>query len=834
MAKIPFFSLHKLAAISALALTAFAVPVSADSLFTKPLNGFQGMVRAGGEQPGAAIYRGGKAVVSGRGLVPGQEITLLRGPKALNDTPILVDDKGEFTFELQLDQDAAVGLQPLVVVAEKPAAASVVELKISPEVPISGAELFKIQSEPVTKGLYQVAYSEAAKAVFVTAAVGRPPVSESKLVKLNPETLAVEAEITPAAAPARANDQDGGLFAVYGVAVDDANGTVWTGNTRQNTIAVYKQSDLSLVKQFAPGSVPHSRDIVIDSAANRAYASTSRGETIEVFDTKTLEQLAPIVVKSQKRGESFGTMSLELDAAANKLFTVSMSTNEAAIIDLNTGEARVIALPGARGASGVAYDPQEGLVFTASQGSDNLLIVKEATGEVIADTPVGAGALNVAFEPVSRLAFVANRSAGTITVVDTSGKIVANLDAGSMPNQLRADGKGNIWAVNKSRGQNDEAGDRLWPVGAVLRAVLRPLIAMVTLWLAMTNLACAEIRLRDITGQEVVLQHPAQRIILGEARHLSVLGLIHDDPVSLVAGWRTDKGLDAPTMAAYRARFPAIDAIASVGSGNRDISVENIIAQSPDLVILSLMDQADPAMEIARSRIEALGIPVVYVDFFSHPLENSAPSLRILGALTGAEAKTEEFLQFYESRLNRIRERLADPAIRRPNVFIHVHAAAANCCATVGPGVFDDFITLAGGHNIGRDVVSGVLGNVSLEFLLGADPDFYVATGGTHMATRGGLVLGSGVETQVAADSFASLTGATGFSALRAVEAGHVAGVWHLFNDSPVHVALIEYFAKLLHPDLFTDIDPTATLAEIQSRFSPVQVPGTWWLPELK
>ena len=370
--------------------------------------------------------------------------------------------------------------------------------------------------------------------------------------------------------------------------------------------------------------------------------------------------------------------------------------------------------------------------------------------------------------------------------------------------------------------------------GATLCKMLYALITGIVLVFAQTGLARAEIRVRDITGHEVVLQHPAHRIILGEARHLSVLGLIHDDPVALVAGWRTDKGLDAPTMAAYRARFPAIDAIASVGSGNRDISVESIIAQSPDLVVLSLMDLADPAMEIARTRIEALGIPVVYVDFFSHPLENSAPSLRVLGALTGAEAKTEEFLQFYQSRLNRIRERLSDPAIRRPNVFIHVHAAAANCCSTVGPGVFDDFITLAGGHNIGRDVVSGVLGTVSLEFLLGADPDFYIATGGTHMAARGGLVLGTGVEAQIAGDSFSAQNGATGFSALRAVETGHVAGVWHLFNDSPVHVALIEYLAKLLHPDLFTDIDPNATLAEIQNHFSPVQVPGTWWLPELK
>ncbi len=340
----------------------------------------------------------------------------------------------------------------------------------------------------------------------------------------------------------------------------------------------------------------------------------------------------------------------------------------------------------------------------------------------------------------------------------------------------------------------------------------------------------AEVGVTDITGRTVTLPAPAARIVLGEGRHMAVLGLIHDDPVALVAGWRLDKALDEPTMAAYRARFPAIDAIRPVGSGNRDISVESIIALSPDLVVLSLVDARDAGMERAREQLEAAGIPVVYVDFFSHPQENSIPSLRILGTLTGAEERAEDFAAFYQTRLDRIRERLADPAIARPRVFFHVHAAPQGCCSTVGSGVFNDFVETAGGVNIGAGVVQGVLGNVSLEYLIGADPDVYIATGGTHMAARGGLVLGSGVDPATARASLAALLEAPGLASLRAVEGGRAAGVWHLFNDSPVHIALIEYLARTLHPDLFADLDPDATLAEIQGRFSPVSVPGTWWL----
>lgn len=367
------------------------------------------------------------------------------------------------------------------------------------------------------------------------------------------------------------------------------------------------------------------------------------------------------------------------------------------------------------------------------------------------------------------------------------------------------------------------------PLSRILQALLTALVLIAGL-----GAARADVTVTDILGREVTLPAPARHIVLGEARHLTVLGLIHDDPVALVSGWRQARALDAPTLAAYRRKFPAIDQIVPVGAGNRGISAEAIIALHPDLVVLTLVDQNDGATQIAARQIEAAGIPIAYVDFFSHPQENSIPSLRILGKLTGAETRAEEFAQFYETRLNRIRSRLADPGIARPRVFFHVHAAPTGCCATVGNGVFHDFITTAGGQNIGAETVGTMQGNVSLEYLIGADPDFYVATGGTHMAQRGGLVLGSGVDAETAQASFQTMIATPGFSALRAVREGRAAGIWHMFNDSPAHIALIEYLAKSFHPDLFADVDPDATMAQVNARFSPVTVPGIWWVTPAK
>lgn len=459
-----FQSIRRALAVSAAALAISAAAAHADSVFT-PVADFAGRVIAASAERGTPILKGGKAIISGQSLVPGQEITLMRGPNVLNpEGLIVVDDEGKFSFEIAVDTDAAIGQQPILVIAEKPAGAQIVTLKISPDVPLLGAEKYDIANGPVTRGLYQVAYSKSDNAVFVTSAVGRPPVAQSAVTKLNADTLEVLAQVAPGAAPARPDGTDGGVFAAYGVGVDNANGNVWVTNTRQNTISVYRQDDLSLVKQFEPGAVNQARDVVIDEANGRAYASATRTGNIEVFDTKTLEKLDPVVLKSAQRGGDYSAMALDIDPTGSTLINVSMSTNEAAIVDLKTGEERLVALPGAKGASGVAYDAQDGLIFVASQGGDTLLIVHAESGKVLHDIPVGAQPLNVTFEPISRLAYVANRGAGTITVVNTSGEIVANLDVGNMPNQLRADGEGNVWAVNKARGEEDPTGDNVWRI----------------------------------------------------------------------------------------------------------------------------------------------------------------------------------------------------------------------------------------------------------------------------------------------------------------------------------------------------------------------------------
>lgn len=350
--------------------------------------------------------------------------------------------------------------------------------------------------------------------------------------------------------------------------------------------------------------------------------------------------------------------------------------------------------------------------------------------------------------------------------------------------------------------------------------------------IAPTRSPAAPVTLTDIVGRQVTLPAPARRIVLAEGRQIIALALISPDPVSLVAGWSADlRRRDPSTYGLVRAKFPKADEIPIVGEGSDEsFSVEKTLALGPDLVVLSGRLGAGRPAEMVR-QFEAAGIPVIFVDFFAHPFENTLPSLKILGQALGREEAAQAYADFYAARMKRISDRLAGPGLSRPKVLMEAHAGGSGeCCNSPGRGSIGDFITFAGGANIAADVISGTHGRLSLEYVLRQDPAVYVATGGPHLKGTGGLVLGPGFTTVEARTSLAAILSRPGIAELQAVKAGNVHGLFHNLVNLPLNVLVAETLAKWIHPDLFRDLDPNATLAEINTRFLAVPFTGTYWV----
>lgn len=366
-------------------------------------------------------------------------------------------------------------------------------------------------------------------------------------------------------------------------------------------------------------------------------------------------------------------------------------------------------------------------------------------------------------------------------------------------------------------------------------ALLRRLACIVVFCVALPlagPLAAAPITLTDIAGRTVTLPRPAQRVILSEGRQLVALALLSRDPVSLLAGWSSDlKRRDTATYDLVKRRFPKVETVPVVGEGTEEtFSVEKSISLTPDLVVLSGRLGAARPEEMLR-QFEAAGIPVVFVDFFAHPFENTVPSLRILGQALGRDAEAEAYIDFYTTHMDRIAARLKGSSLRAPKVLMEAHAGGAGeCCNSPGRGSIGAFIDFAGGHNIAADVLPGTHGKLSPEYVLKADPSVYVATGGLHLARTGGLVLGPGISEADARRSLAKVVARPAVAELAAVRDGRVHGLFHNLVNMPVNVIVAELLAKWIHPELFADLDPAATLAEMNTRFLAFPFEGTYWV----
>ena len=340
----------------------------------------------------------------------------------------------------------------------------------------------------------------------------------------------------------------------------------------------------------------------------------------------------------------------------------------------------------------------------------------------------------------------------------------------------------------------------------------------------------AQGQLVDIRGRSVPFTGPARRIAIDDSRYLVALGLIHPDPVSLLAAWPKDVNrLGAETYQQLLRKSPGLADLPKVSSSAGSFDMESLLAAKPDLALLSLESGITDA-QIAQ--VEAAGVPVVIVDFFVKPFENLQKSLTLLGRLTGREKQAEDFLAFRAAHMERIAKAVAAlPKDDRPTVFVEAHAGmSADCCNSPGRGNIGDYINFVGGHNIGSDVITQSFGKLNLEYVISRDPYIYIATGGPHLEKPGGLVLGAGYDGARARASLVKVTSRKGISGLTAVKAGRAYGFSHHLINSPLDIVAIETFAKWVHPEAFGDIDPNATLAEINERFLSIPYVGVYWV----
>lgn len=355
--------------------------------------------------------------------------------------------------------------------------------------------------------------------------------------------------------------------------------------------------------------------------------------------------------------------------------------------------------------------------------------------------------------------------------------------------------------------------------------------------LSMTLAVRAEtVTLTDITGRQVEVNVPVERVILGEGRQVYLVAALDtDDPFKRIVGWREDfSQADPDNYAAYLEKFPRMAKIPTFG-GFKDgtFDVEQAVSLNPDVIVMNI--ESKQATEDAKyiEKLAAAGIPLVYVDFRERPFTNTEPSMRLFGKLFGKDERAEEFIAWRAAEIARVTDVIDSAKPERPKVFIErAGGYSDDCCMSFGDDNFGKFVEMAGGVNIAKDIIPSTFGTLNPEQIIASNPDQIIVTGGWWEAyVPGGawVGVGPGRDETEALRKLKGLTERPALTGVKAVEDGQVHAIWHQFYNSPYQFVAVQQMAKWLHPDLFADLDPVATFGDLHEKFLPVAYrPGHW------
>ncbi|CCW29311.1 ABC transporter substrate-binding protein [Xenorhabdus nematophila] len=340
----------------------------------------------------------------------------------------------------------------------------------------------------------------------------------------------------------------------------------------------------------------------------------------------------------------------------------------------------------------------------------------------------------------------------------------------------------------------------------------------------------------DVAGRTVEVPEKVNRILLGEGRLFHSVALLEGDkPLARIAGWQGDfRKLDPQTYSIYKAKFPEIDDIPLIGNTSADsVSSEKVLTLNPDVAIFGLSGHGPGKNSELVKQLEKAGVPVVFVDFRNDPLKNTLPSIRMLGKILHREEQAKSYADFYEKNqklVTDITNRIPDA--QKPSVFIELKAGSSeDCCGTAGNGNMGNFIDLAGGKNIAKNVLPSPLGTMNLEKVIAEDPYIYIASGAQDPGEKGvGIQMGAQTSADIARAGLKTITERKGINNLTAVKEGRSYAIWHHYYNSPYNVVVTQVFAKWFYPEQFADLDPQQTLKEFHNKFLAVEPAGTYWV----
>lgn len=345
------------------------------------------------------------------------------------------------------------------------------------------------------------------------------------------------------------------------------------------------------------------------------------------------------------------------------------------------------------------------------------------------------------------------------------------------------------------------------------------------------------IEITDVSGQTVTLKKPAERVVVqlsatGGA-FMTIAALEGKDVSKTIVGmdpylskFRTDM------WDHYKTDVPELEKIPLIGNVNdKTFDVEKVIALNPDVIFIPLYVK-DQYEADYKPKMDAAGIPTIYIDYHAEKLENHQKSIEVIGKALGKEDRAEEIKKFYTDHYNNVMDRLSKITKPKPTVYIETGNEGPE-----GLGyAYNDKVawgalaTKVRGDLITKDVVKSA-GPVNPEFILERNPDIIMIMGSYWPKKPTSMRLGFDTDEAHSQELLkAFTTERQGWPELKAVKDKKVYSAHHGLPREVYDVAVFEYLAKTFYPEEFNDVDPEATLKEFYDKFLPFSYGGIWFM----
>ncbi|OPX78568.1 MAG: Vitamin B12-binding protein [Methanosaeta sp. PtaB.Bin039] len=257
---------------------------------------------------------------------------------------------------------------------------------------------------------------------------------------------------------------------------------------------------------------------------------------------------------------------------------------------------------------------------------------------------------------------------------------------------------------------------------------------------------------------------------------------------------------------------------------------ETLAILKPDLVIL----YNKPVKDESFDKFEAIGAPVICLDCFNK--ESLDGSVKILGEIFDRRDKAQELLDWYHGYIDLIRYRTVNLKSReRPKTLFYSNPDYYYPIVKARNRNSGDhwLIVDAGGENLGENLNSTTgSAEVEREWVASQNPDIII--GSINQAVnKSGYSADEDLAVSYMRTMHEKIVSDEAISKTDAAAMEKVYLICSDLNTGPMQAAGTAFMAKIIHPELFEDLDPEDILEEYLEKWQGIPYKGVWIYPPI-